>query len=89
MNPEHVKRLVRFDVWHDRSMAQRLAREPDIALTTVAREGDDDGAWAALSQAHGYTISVAKDELPQRWWANTALLARCPQLLVVSATGAG
>ena len=89
MNPRHVKRLVRFDVWHDPAMAQQLAREPDIELMTVAREGNDDGAWAALSQAHGYAISVAKDELPKRWWATAALLARCPQLLVVSATGAG
>ena len=89
MNPRLVKRLVRFDVWHDPSMALRFAREPDIELVTVARDGNDAGAWAALSQAHGYAISVAKDELPQRWWVNAALLARCPQLFVVSATGAG
>ena len=89
MNPRLVKRLVRFDVWHDPSMALRFAREPDIELVTVARDGNDAGAWAALSQAHGYAISVAKDELPHRWWVNAALLARCPQLFVVSATGAG
>lgn len=83
------KRVVRFDVWHDPSMAERFAQEADFELLTVPREGDDAAAWAALEQAQVYAISVAKDELPRRWWADAALAKRCPKLLVVSATGAG
>ncbi len=84
-----LTRIVRFDVWQDPSMFERFAREPDIELVTLAREGDDALAWTALGQAHAYVISVAKDELPRQWWANAELAARCPNLLVVSATGAG
>ncbi len=70
-------------------MLERFARESDIELVTLAREGHDALTWAALAQAHAYVISVAKDELPHQWWANAELAARCPNLLVVSATGAG
>lgn len=83
------KKVVRFDVWQHPSMLERFALEPDFELRTLAREGNDLAAWVALDQAHAYVISVAKDELPRRWWADAALLARCPNLLVVSATGAG
>ena len=83
------KRIVRFDVWQHPSMLERFAREPDFEVQTLAREGKDAEAWAALSQAHAYVISVAKDELPRQWWASAELAARCPDLLVVSATGAG
>jgi D-3-phosphoglycerate dehydrogenase len=36
-----------------------------------------------------YHVSAAKDELPQEWFARADLLARCPQLLCVSSSGAG
>jgi regulator of RNase E activity RraA len=39
--------------------------------------------------AHVYHISAAKDELPQEWFASAELLARCPDLLCVSSSGAG
>ena len=81
--------VVRFDVWYDPSMAQRLAREPDIELRTCARQGADEAAWGALAQAHAYQIPAAKDELPAQWFASRALLARCPKLMSVSASGAG
>jgi D-3-phosphoglycerate dehydrogenase len=87
--PTNRKRVVRFDVWYDPSMAERLGREPDIELRTCARKGDDDEAWSALARAHAYQISSAKDELPGHWFANRELLARCPNLLCVSASGAG
>ena len=83
------KIVVRFDVWYDTSMALRLGREPDIELRTCARSGGDEAAWSALAQAHAYQISSAKDELPGHWFASRALLARCPNLLCVSASGAG
>lgn len=83
------KRVVRFDVWQHPAMLERFSREADFEVTTVAREGNDEAAWAALARADVYVISVAKDELPKRWFANAELIARCPRLLVVSATGAG
>jgi D-3-phosphoglycerate dehydrogenase len=46
-------------------------------------------ALQLLSQAHVYQVSAAKDELPQEWVVSAGLIARCPQLLCVSSTGAG
>jgi len=85
--PEKV--VVRFNQWYDPAMAERFAREPDIELRTVARDSDDDKAWAALADAHAFQISSAKDELPRRWFVTDELLARCPRLLCVSSNGAG
>ena len=83
------KSVVRFDVWLHEAFDQRLAKEPDIVSTVCAREGDDAAAWQALAAAHVYQISSAKDELPKRWFATAELLARCPNVVCVSASGAG
>lgn len=82
-------RVVRFDLWIDKAFDERLAQEPGVALQVLATQGADDVAWQALQQAHVYHVSAAKDELPQRWFVRRELLARCPQLLCVSAGGAG
>lgn len=84
------KNVVRFNQWYDPAMAERFAREADIELRTVERDGSDDaGAWAALAEAHAFQVSSAKDELPKRWFVTDEFLERCPQLLCVSSNGAG
>ena len=42
-----------------------------------------------MSAAHAYQISSARDELPAKYHANKDLLARAPNLLIVSTGGAG
>ncbi len=84
-----VKRVVRSDLWIDAAFDQRLAREADVSLRVFEVRGNPDAAWEALAGAHVYHISAAKDELPQPWFARAELLARCPELLCVSAGGAG
>ena len=83
------KLVVRFNQWYDPAMEARFAREPDIELRTVEREGDQDLVWPHLSQAHAFQVSSAKDELPSIWFVTESLLARCPNLLCVSSNGAG
>jgi D-3-phosphoglycerate dehydrogenase len=87
--PTKPKVVVRFKQWYDPAMAERFAREPDVELRTVEREGDDDKALAALADAHAFQITSAKDELPRRWFVTEELLARCPKLLCISSNGAG
>lgn len=84
-----AKRVVRFDIWLHPVFGERLAQEADIELATLPLDGPEEAAWAALARATVYQISSAKDELPRRWWADEALLARCPGLVCVSAYGAG
>jgi len=83
------KRVVRSDLWIDRAFDEGLAREPDVSLSVFAVEGNPAVAWDMLAGAHVYHISAAKDELPQVFFARAELLARCPNLLCVSAGGAG
>src|SRR4029453_5084217 len=83
------KIVVRFNQWYDPAMAAPFARETDIELRTVEREKEDEKAWAALSKAHAFQVSSAKDELPKRWFVTEEFLARCPELLCVSSNGAG
>lgn len=51
--------------------------------------GDDAAAWQALSNAHTYHVSSARDDMPAPWFVAAPLLARCPDLLAVSSYGAG
>lgn len=83
------KRVVRSDLWIDSAFDQRLAGEPDVSLRVFPTRGNVAAAWDALSSAHVYHISAAKDELPQEWFARKDLIARCPDLLCVSSNGAG
>jgi len=87
--PEARKTVVKFNFWQDRSMADRFAGEPDIDFLTCDVAGPDALSWAMLERADVYHISSTKDELPRQWWAEAPLLARCPKLLCISATGAG
>jgi D-3-phosphoglycerate dehydrogenase len=83
------KRVVRSDRWIDPAFDERLQREPGVSLAVFAAGGNPAAAWDLLSAAHVYHVSAAKDELPREWFVHAALLARCPQLLCVSSSGAG
>lgn len=82
-------RIARSTLWQHPAFAERIALERDIMLDSFDCHGRPDDAWAMLSQAHVYQISSARDELPLAYHAHQALLDRCPQLLCVSAGGAG
>lgn len=83
------KRVVRSDLWINAAFDDRLAREPGVSLSVFQVRGQPAAAWDILSGAHVYHVSAAKDELPQEWFARAELLARCPDLLCVSSSGAG
>ncbi len=85
----HVWCVARSDLWIDTAFDERLKREPGVSVQVFPVRGDSTAAWDVLSAAHVYHVSAAKDELPQEWFARAGLLARCPNLLCVSANGAG
>ena len=83
------KRVVRTDLWIDGAFDARLKTEAGLSLAVFPTRGNPAAAWDLLSSAHVYQVSAAKDELPREWFASGELLARCPQLLLVSSSGAG
>jgi len=82
-------RVVRSNLWIDSAFDERMSREPGVSLRVFDVQGSPSAAWDALSSAHVYHVSAAKDELPREWFAGAELVGRCPDLLCVSAGGAG
>ena len=90
MNPMAIaQRVVRTDLWIDPAFDAGLRERPDVSLAVFPTRGNPAAAWDLLAAAHVYHVSAAKDELPREWFVSAELLARCPQLLCVSSSGAG
>jgi len=84
-----VRRIVYFDRFTHEAGRTRLEEAPGIEFTRLERARPADELWPVLAEAHGYQITSARQELPLHLFANADFLARCPNLLVVSADGAG
>ena len=83
-------RIVRLDTPLDAVSFDRLVRSDDaVSLEVAPLTTDGNAALNALATAHIYHIASAKDDLPRHLYAQASLLQRCPDLLVVSAYGAG
>ncbi|MBE7368890.1 hydroxyacid dehydrogenase [Ramlibacter pallidus] len=82
-------RVVRSDLWINPAFDEGLAGRPGISLGIFPARGNSALAWDMLATAHVYQVSAAKDELPREWFVTPELVARCPNLLCVSSSGAG
>jgi len=68
---------------------ETLARRTDVTLTRLGNDVADAVAAPILAAAHGYQVGAARDELPARFHLGAKLLARMPNLLAASSSGAG
>jgi D-3-phosphoglycerate dehydrogenase len=66
-----------------------IGRRPDITLDRLDNDSPTARVDNVLAQAHAYQISSARDEILREFYAETPLLGRAPNLLVVSTGGAG
>jgi D-3-phosphoglycerate dehydrogenase len=69
--------------------ADILKARPDVRLDRLENESPDDVAAPILAAAHAYQIGAARDELAKHFHVDRDLLARAPNLLIVSSNGAG
>ena len=83
------RRIVFFNRWMHQEGRDLIESCPGIDVKHLNWDAPEEENWLMLSAAHGYQISSARHELPLQYHATTELLARCPELLVVSADGAG
>lgn len=86
---ETGKQVFWFDDGKRPNVADSLAKEPDIILHRLAFNGPKADNWGAMSASHVYCITSTRQEVPGEYYCNAALLARCPDLLAVSTSGAG
>ena len=83
------KRVVWFDDGKHPSVADLLEKEADLSVERLSYDAPQADNWKPLSTAHAYCITSTRQELPAQYRCDASLLARCPDLLVVSTSGAG
>jgi D-3-phosphoglycerate dehydrogenase len=66
-----------------------VGQRPDVRLDKLENESLDAVAEPIIAAAHAYQIGSARDEIAPKYHVTPALLARMPNLLVVSTNGAG
>lgn len=84
----NIKRLAFFEEFMDPIALRILAGRPDIEVVRLEYASPVDDNWAEMTRSHGYQIQ-SRTELKEPWFGDAALLARCPNLLAISSTGAG
>ncbi len=66
-----------------------LAQRPDIHVDKIVNDTPDVVLEPILTHGHAYQIGSSRQELAMNLQGYTPLLARCPNLLVLSTNGAG
>jgi D-3-phosphoglycerate dehydrogenase len=68
---------------------EMLGRRADVRFDTLEHGSADDVAAPVVAAAHAYQTSSTRDELARHFHTTSELLARAPNLLIVSTNGAG
>jgi D-3-phosphoglycerate dehydrogenase len=82
-------RVFWFDDHKTPNVTDVLAKEPSFAVYRLAFDAPEDENWAVMATCHAYCITSTRDEVPPQYRGTPALIERCPELLVISASGAG
>jgi D-3-phosphoglycerate dehydrogenase / 2-oxoglutarate reductase len=71
------------------SYLDTIAKRPDIRLDKLENDSAPAVAQPIMEAAHAYQIGSSRHEIAADWHATRDVLARMPNLLIVSANGAG
>ncbi|MBS0644753.1 MAG: NAD(P)-dependent oxidoreductase [Acetobacteraceae bacterium] len=66
-----------------------LGKRPDIQVDKLVNDSPDAEAEPILAQAHAFQIGSSRQELAMKFQGYAPLFARCPNLLLLSTSGAG
>jgi D-3-phosphoglycerate dehydrogenase len=69
--------------------ADILGKRPDVRLDRLENDSPENISAPILAAAHAYQVGAARDELAKHFHVDANLLARAPNLLIVSSNGAG
>jgi D-3-phosphoglycerate dehydrogenase len=84
-----MKHVIWFDDHKTPNVADILTQEADFTVHRLAFTAPEAENWAVLATCHAYCMTSAKDEVPEQYKGTPELIARCPELLVISTSGAG
>jgi D-3-phosphoglycerate dehydrogenase / 2-oxoglutarate reductase len=85
----NTKRVFYVKYLADPVYAEILGRRGDVRLDRLENDGPDDAAAPILAAAHVYQVGSARDEIARKFHVDAALIARMPDVLVVSTSGVG
>jgi D-3-phosphoglycerate dehydrogenase / 2-oxoglutarate reductase len=85
----NTKRVFYVKYLADSVFAEMLGRRGDVRLDRLENDTADAEVAPILAAAHVYQIGSARDEIARRFHVDAALIARMPDLLVVSTNGVG
>ncbi len=88
MNP-NTKRVFYVNAVAHPIFLDIIGRRPDLHIDRLANDSPATEAGPVLAQAHAYQIGATRDELAPPYHGTAELLARTPNLLVISSNGAG
>jgi len=89
MSNVNTRRVFCVQPHRPQGFGEILGKRGDIRLDMLEQKEPDAAALEILSVAHAYQMSSARDELVRHYHAGAELLARAPNLLIVSTNGAG
>ena len=84
-----IKRVLRFNTWINPVFDVTVRGRSDIELDIRSFSEPRAQGLESLARANVLVLSPAKDEVPKEWFVTADLLKHTPQLLCISATGAG
>ncbi|MGE3991202.1 hydroxyacid dehydrogenase [Pseudorhodoplanes sp.] len=84
-----LKRIAFIGNYIDAAFDRTIAACADLSLTRIDRSRPLGALRDTLAQAHAIQIDSARSDIPDHLLVSRELLAQCPQVLVVSASGAG
>lgn len=86
---ENVKRVFYVRQLNHPVYLELIGARPEIRLDKLENDSPDAVMSPIVAAAHAYQVSSARDELPARYHVDNDLIARAPNLLIVSTGGAG
>jgi D-3-phosphoglycerate dehydrogenase len=84
-----LKRISFIGGYIDPAFDRTIEACPDLSLTRVDRTRPFAALCDGLAASHAIQIDSARSDIPDHLLVGRELLAQCPQVLVVSASGAG
>jgi D-3-phosphoglycerate dehydrogenase / 2-oxoglutarate reductase len=85
----NTKRVFYVKYLADPVYAEILGRRGDVRLDRLENDSPDDAAAPILAAAHVYQVGSAREEIARTFHVDAALIARMPDVLVVSTSGVG
>jgi D-3-phosphoglycerate dehydrogenase len=85
----NAKRLFYVNRLSHQVYLEIIATRPDIQVDHLVNDSPADSVEHVLANGHAYQIGSSRQELAAEFFGSAPLLARCPNLLVLSTNGAG